>query len=239
MANRQAHTNPSTPASVGDVVGAPVRYEYETDPEAIYRASFATVRETPALNAVPVPVDAVAVRLIHACGMPDILDDLAFTPDVVASATAALRAGAAIFCDCEMVGAGITRRFLPAENDVVVTLNDARTPALAKQLGTTRSAAAVELWEDRLEGAIVAVGNAPTCLFRLLEMIAAGGPRPAAILGFAVGFIGAAESKAALADFTTQTGMSVPFITVHGTRGGSAMASAAVNAIAILARDVN
>ena len=239
MADRQSYTNPTAPASVSDAVGVPVRYEYETDPEAIYRASFATVRETPALAAVPAPIDAVAVRLIHACGMPDILDDMAFTPDVAASATAALRSGAPILCDCEMVGAGITRRFLPAENDVVVTLNDARTPALAKQLRTTRSAAAVELWEEQLEGAIVAIGNAPTCLFRLLEMIAAGGPRPAAVLGFAVGFIGAAESKAALADFTAQTGMTLPFITVHGTRGGSAMASAAVNAIAILARDVN
>lgn len=209
--------------------------DYIKDPGAIYDASFATVRSMAKLNDVPAELTSVVIRLIHACGMPDIVDDIAFSEDVTDAATAALQRGKTVLCDCEMVASGITRRFLPDGCDVIVTLNDQRTASLAKSIGTTRSAAAVELWDDHLEGAVVAVGNAPTALFHLLEKIAAGGPRPAAILGFSVGFIGAAESKAALANFKSETGISVPFITLQGTRGGSAIASAAVNAFAILA----
>ena len=164
--------------------------------------------------------------------MPDLVDDLGYSDNLVKNAVAALAAGKPIFCDCEMVASGITRRFLPADNPVIVTLNDPRTPDLAKQLGTTRSAAAVDLWDHRLDGAIVAVGNAPTALFRLLEHIAVGGSVPAAILGFPVGFVGAAESKQVLADKPC----GAEFVTVFGTRGGSAIAAAAVNALSLAAK---
>ncbi|WP_235912967.1 precorrin-8X methylmutase [Oceanomicrobium pacificus] len=201
---------------------------YERDPAAIYRASFATVRAEARLDRFTPDLAAVAVRLIHACGMVDVADRLAFSPDVAARGHAALAAGAPVLCDCEMVGAGIIRRYLPAENDIIVTLNDARVPRMARDMGTTRSAAAVDLWRDRIEGAVVAVGNAPTALFHLLERLDAGWPKPAAILGFPVGFVGAAESKAALA----ADPRGCAYLALRGRRGGSAMASAAVNALA-------
>jgi precorrin-8X/cobalt-precorrin-8 methylmutase len=167
-------------------------------------------------------------RLIHACGMVEVADRLAFTDGIAEVGHAALKAGAPVLCDCEMVGAGIIRRYLPAGNDVIVTLNDPTVPELAQQIGNTRSAAAVELWRDHIEGAVVAVGNAPTALFHLLELLDQGWPKPAAILGFPVGFVGAAESKAELA----ANSRDCHFIALRGRRGGSAMASAAVNALA-------
>jgi precorrin-8X/cobalt-precorrin-8 methylmutase len=205
---------------------------YLKDPQAIYRKSFAIVREQAAISALPAGLAEVAVRLVHACGMPDILDDLDADQGFADKAVAALLRGAPIFCDCEMVASGITRRFLPAGNDVIVTLNDPRTPDLAISAGTTRSAAAVDLWGDRLAGALVVVGNAPTALFRVLEIMAAGGVAPAAIIGCPVGFVGAAESKQALAEFGHDR---ASWLAVHGTRGGSAMASAVVNALCLLA----
>ena len=201
-------------------------YEYEKDGAAIYRRSFATIRAEADLAGLPDDVARVAVRMIHACGQVDLVGDLAFSPDVVRRAREALDAGAPVLCDAEMVAAGITRRRLPKDNDVVCLLNDPRTPELAAELGTTRSAAALELWRDRLDGAVVAIGNAPTALFHLLEMVDRGAPRPAAVLGIPVGFVGAAESKQALA------ASDLPFLVVHGRRGGSAMTVAAVNAIA-------
>ncbi|PWJ21964.1 precorrin-8X methylmutase [Jannaschia seohaensis] len=202
---------------------------YERDPAAIYAASFATVRAEANLDRFPPDVAEIAVRVIHACGMVEVADRLAYTPDVAASGTAALRAGVPIYADCEMVAAGLTRRLLPEACEVRCTLNDPRTPALADAQATTRSAAAVDLWET--EGAVIAIGNAPTALFRLLERLDEGAPKPAAILAFPVGFVGAAESKAELAANPRAT----PFLTLRGRRGGSAMASAAVNALAILA----
>jgi precorrin-8X/cobalt-precorrin-8 methylmutase len=166
--------------------------------------------------------------MIHACGMTDLVKDLLWTPDVVAAARAALRAGAPILCDVSMVASGVTRKRLPADNEVICTLSDPSVPALAAELGTTRSAAAMELWRDKLEGSVVAVGNAPTSLFRLLEMIEAGAPRPAAVIGVPVGFVGAAESKQALAEHPS----GLQHIVVTGRRGGSAIAAAALNAIA-------
>ena len=201
---------------------------YEKDPAAIYAQSFATVRAEARLDRFDPLTAAVAVRLIHACGMVDIADRLAVSPGAAAAGRAALSAGAPVLCDCEMVAAGVIRRALPAANPVVVTLNDPRVPDLARAMGTTRSAAAVELWRDRLAGAVVAIGNAPTALFRLLEILEAGGPVPALILGFPVGFVGAAESKAELAARPRGAG----FIALRGRRGGSAMAAAAVNALA-------
>ncbi|WP_417675238.1 precorrin-8X methylmutase [Roseibium sp.] len=203
-------------------------YEYEHDPSAIYRQSFATVRAEAALDLVPEDMEPVAIRLIHACGMTDIVKDLMFSDDVARAGQEALARGAPVFTDVEMVAHGIIRSRLPANNDVLCTLNDARVSALAKELGTTRSAAAAELWRDRLEGAVVAIGNAPTALFHLLETIAAGGPKPAVVLGFPVGFVGAAESKQALAE--NPFGLS--YLALQGRRGGSAMAAAAVNALA-------
>jgi precorrin-8X/cobalt-precorrin-8 methylmutase len=201
---------------------------YERDGAAIYRASFATIRREADLSGMPPTLERVAVRMMHACGMTDLVDDLAWSPGFAEQAEAALKAGAPVLCDSSMVAAGITRSRLPAGNDVLCTLRDPRTPELAKQLGTTRTAASVELWRDRLDGALVAVGNAPTALFHLLEMVAAGAPRPAAVIGVPVGFVGAAESKAALAG----SSLGLEFLTVHGRRGGSAIASAAVNALA-------
>ncbi|MET9430868.1 MULTISPECIES: precorrin-8X methylmutase [unclassified Streptomyces] len=202
-------------------------FDYEKDGAEIYRQSFATIRAEADLAGLPADVSQVAVRMIHACGMVDLVRDLAYTPDVVARAREALRAGAPILCDAQMVASGVTRKRLPAGNDVICTLSDPSVPALAAELGTTRSAAALELWRDRLEGSVVAIGNAPTALFRLLEMIDAGAPRPAAVLGIPVGFIGAAESKDALAARTD-----LDHLVVRGRRGGSAMAAAAINAIA-------
>ena len=202
--------------------------DYERDGAAIYRQSFATIRAEADLAGLPADVSQVAVRMIHACGMVDLVRDLAFTPELVTRARAALRAGAPILCDVSMVASGVTRRRLPAGNEVLCTLSDPSVPELAAKLGTTRSAAAMELWRDRLDGAVVAVGNAPTALFRLLEMIEAGAPRPAVVIGVPVGFVGAAESKRALADHPS----GLEHLVVHGRRGGSAMAAAAVNAIA-------
>ncbi|MGH4035083.1 precorrin-8X methylmutase [Actinomycetota bacterium Odt1-20B] len=203
-------------------------YAYEKDGAEIYRQSFATIRAEADLAGLPADVSRVAVRMIHACGMVDLVRDLAYTPDVVSRARAALRAGAPVLCDVQMVASGVTRRRLPAGNEVLCTLSDPATADLAAKLGTTRSAAALELWRDRLEGAVVAVGNAPTALFRLLELVAQGAPRPAAVIGVPVGFVGAAESKDALA----AQRLGLDFLVVRGRRGGSAMAAAAVNALA-------
>ncbi|MET9110978.1 precorrin-8X methylmutase [Streptomyces zhihengii] len=203
-------------------------FDYEKDGAEIYRQSFATIRAEADLAGLPAEVSQVAVRMIHACGMVDLVRDLAYSPGVVLRAREALRAGAPVLCDAQMVASGITRKRLPADNDVICTLSDPSVPALAEKLGTTRSAAALELWRDRLEGSVVAVGNAPTALFRLLEMIAEGAPRPAAVIGAPVGFIGAAESKDALAG----SPLGLEHLVVRGRRGGSAMAAAAVNAIA-------
>ncbi len=201
---------------------------YEKDPAAIYAQSFATVRREARLERFGPGMAALATRLIHACGMIEIADRLATSRRAFDVGRAALLAGAPVLCDCEMVAAGVIRRALPAGNDVVVTLNDARVPTLAAKIGNTRSAAAVELWRDRLDGAVVAIGNAPTALFHLLELIDAGAPRPAVILGFPVGFVGAAESKAELA----ANPRGCEFVALRGRRGGSALAAAAVNALA-------
>ncbi|WP_205718430.1 precorrin-8X methylmutase [Actinomadura sp. WMMA1423] len=200
--------------------------DYVRDGAEIYRRSFATIRAEADLSGLPPDVARVAVRMIHACGMTDLVGDLAWSPGVVARARAALLAGAPVLCDARMVASGVTRARLPAGNEVVCTLGDPGVPELAERLGTTRSAAALELWRDRLGGAVVAVGNAPTALFRLLELVAEGAPRPAAVLGVPVGFIGAAESKEALA------ASGLDHLVVRGRRGGSAMAAAAVNAVA-------
>ncbi|WP_037911197.1 precorrin-8X methylmutase [Actinacidiphila yeochonensis] len=203
-------------------------FDYEKDGAAIYRQSFATIRAEADLGRLPEDVSRVAVRMIHACGMVDLTADLGWTPGVVAAARAALRDGAPILCDAQMVASGVTRRRLPAANEVVCTLGDPSVPELAAKLGTTRSAAALDLWGDRLAGAVVAVGNAPTALFRLLELVEAGAPRPAAVIGVPVGFVGAAESKDALAAHPA----GLEHLVVRGRRGGSAMAAAALNAIA-------
>ncbi|MEU5750829.1 precorrin-8X methylmutase [Streptomyces sp. NPDC047829] len=203
-------------------------YDYEKDGAAIYRQSFATIRAEADLAALPAGVSQVAVRMIHACGMVDLVRDLSYTPAVVARAREALRAGAPVLCDVRMVASGVTRGRLPADNEVLCPLSDPAVPDLAAKLGTTRSAAALELWRDRLEGAVVAIGNAPTALFRLLEMIEEGAPRPAAVIGVPVGFVGAAESKDALAAHPS----GLEHLIVRGRRGGSAIAAAAVNAIA-------
>ncbi|NUB11000.1 precorrin-8X methylmutase [Azospirillum sp. Vi22] len=209
-------------------VSAEPLYDYIRDGAAIYRQSFATIRAEADLSAIPDDLKAVAVRVIHACGMVDAARDLMFSPDVGTAARAALRGGAAILCDSEMVAHGITRARLPADNPVVCTLRDPTVPELAKQVENTRSAAALELWVPRLAGSVVAIGNAPTALFKLLEMIRDGAPKPAAVLGFPVGFVGAAESKDALAEAP----FGLPFLAIKGRRGGSAMAAAAVNAMA-------
>ncbi len=201
---------------------------YEKDPAAIYAQSFRTVRAEARLDRFPVSMQPLAVRVIHACGMVEIADRLAFSAAAAEAGHAALAAGAPVLCDCRMVAAGIIASRLPARNDVVVTLNDPGVPDLAARLGTTRSAAAVELWRDRLDGAVVAIGNAPTALFHLLEMLDTGVSKPALILGFPVGFVGAAESKAELA----ANPRGCEFVALRGRRGGSAMASAAVNALA-------
>ncbi|MGQ0844838.1 MAG: precorrin-8X methylmutase [Sporichthyaceae bacterium] len=200
--------------------------DYVRDGVEIYRRSFATIRAEADLDRLPEDVAGVAVRMIHSCGMVDLVDDLGYSAGVVRAARAALRAGAPILCDATMVASGITRRRLPADNEILCLLNDPRVPDLARSMGNTRSAAAFDLWGDRLEGAVVAIGNAPTALFRLLELIADGAPRPAAVLGLPVGFIGAAESKDALA------ASDLEYLVVRGRRGGSALAVAAVNAVA-------
>ncbi|MEQ9330602.1 precorrin-8X methylmutase [Thalassobaculum sp.] len=200
--------------------------DWVTDPAEITRRSFEIVETEADLGRFDATERGVAVRLIHACGMVEIAPDLRFAPDAAAAGRAALAAGAPILVDAKMVEAGITRARLPAGNRILCTLDDPAAAAMAREAGLTRSAAAVDLWLPHLAGAVVAVGNAPTALFRLLELLAGGAPRPAAILGFPVGFVGAAESKDALAS----TGL--PYLTLLGRRGGSAIASAAVNALA-------
>lgn len=203
------------------------RAAYLRDGGAIYQRSFAIIRSEADLSRFSSEEADVAVRMIHACGQVDVAQHIVFDRGLVAAARGALGAGAPILCDSEMVAHGITRARLPVHNEVICTLNDPRTAAMAERNGTTRSAAALDLWLDRLAGAMVAIGNAPTALFRLLELIDAGAPKPAAILGIPVGFVGAAESKEALiADAPA------PFVTLKGRKGGSAMAAAALNAIA-------
>jgi precorrin-8X/cobalt-precorrin-8 methylmutase len=201
-------------------------FDYVRDGAEIYRRSFTIIRAEADLDRFPADVAQVVVRMIHACGMTDLPRDVAYSAGVVAHARAALRGGAPVLCDAHMVAAGITRSRLPAGNEVFCTLGDPATAALAARLGTTRSAAAVDLWAGRLDGAVVAIGNAPTALFRLLEITGPDGPRPAAVIGIPVGFVGAAESKQALAE------SGLEHLVVHGRRGGSAMTAAAVNAIA-------
>ena len=207
-------------------------YEYVDSGPAIYVDSFATIRREADLRAVPADAEKLAVRMIHGSGQVDLADDLIVHPQMVSTARAALESGAPILSDATMVATGVTRSRLPKDNDVVCLLNDPRVPGLAREWRTTRTAAAVSLWEPRLEGAVVAIGNAPTALFHLLEMILAGAPRPAAIVGCPVGFIGAAESKQALVDFHVDHGVDIPYVTVRGRRGGSAMTSSALNALA-------
>jgi precorrin-8X/cobalt-precorrin-8 methylmutase len=201
-------------------------FDYVRDGAEIYRRSFAVIRAEADLSRFPADVARVVVRMIHSCGMTDLPADVGYSDGVVKAARDALLGGAPVLCDAQMVASGITRRRLPAGNEVVCTLSDPAVPSLAGRLGTTRSAAALDLWGSRLAGAVVAIGNAPTALFRLLELIDAGAGRPAAVLGIPVGFIGAAESKVAL----SQSGLE--YLVVHGRRGGSAMTVAAVNAIA-------
>ncbi|MCW2789212.1 MAG: precorrin-8X methylmutase [Aeromicrobium sp.] len=203
-------------------------FDYVADGAAIYVDSFATIRAESDLSHLPSDAEKIAVRMVHACGQTDLTDDLVIHPRLVSAARTALESGAPILTDATMVASGVTRARLPTDNEVLCLLRDERVPPLAKEWGTTRSAAAVSLWEDRLEGAVVAFGNAPTALFHLLEMLLDGAPRPAAIIGTPVGFIGAAESKDALASFP----LDIPFLTVRGRRGGSAMAASALNALA-------
>jgi precorrin-8X/cobalt-precorrin-8 methylmutase len=201
-------------------------FDYIHDGSAIYAQSFATIRAETDLTRFTPEEARVAVRIVHASGMVEIARELVFSPDFAVAAEAALRAGRPILCDAQMVAHGITRARLPADNAVICTLSDPSVPALAQAIGNTRSAAALDLWGEHLDGALVAIGNAPTALFHLLELLAAGAPRPAAVIGLPVGFVGAAESKAALmlAD--------IPFLTLPGRKGGSAMTVAAVNALA-------
>jgi precorrin-8X/cobalt-precorrin-8 methylmutase len=221
------------PEANASLTGLPVtpptrRYTYLSDPGAIYRDSFATIRSETDLSRLRPDESVVAVRMVHAAGDTGLVDDLEFHPRLVEAARGALRAGAPILTDAQMIASGVTRRRLPAGNEVRCLLHDPRTTELARAWGTTRSAAAVSLWGDDLEGAVVAIGNAPTALFHLLESVADGGPRPAAILGIPVGFVGSAESKEALA----ANPYDLPFLVVHGRRGGSALCVAAINALA-------
>ena len=208
-------------------ISAPLHYI--RDGAEIYRQSFAMIRSEANLDILPADFNSVAVRLIHASGMIDIVNDLDYSIDAVRVGRQALAAGAPILCDAQMVANGVTRKRLPVNNQVICTLPDPQVPELAAQLENTRSAAALELWRPYLAGAVIAIGNAPTALFRLLEMLDEGAPKPALILGFPVGFVGALESKAALA----ADSRGIPFLTIHGRRGGSAMAAAAVNALAM------
>jgi precorrin-8X/cobalt-precorrin-8 methylmutase len=201
---------------------------YVRDGGEIYRRSFAIIRAEADLDGLDPLLERVVVRMIHSCGMVDLARDVAASPGFAAAAEGALRAGAPILCDTSMVASGVTRLRLPAANEVLCTLSDARVPALAAELGATRTAAALELWRERLAGALVVVGNAPTALFRLLEMIEQGADRPAAVIGVPVGFVGAVESKVALAEHPA----ALEHLVVHGRRGGSAIAAGAINALA-------
>ncbi|WP_122519006.1 MULTISPECIES: precorrin-8X methylmutase [Pannonibacter] len=205
-----------------------MHYDYIKDGTAIYEQSFAIIRAEADLSRFSVAEADVAVRMIHACGLVEAAAHFSFSPDFVSAARQALLSGAPVFCDAEMVARGVTAARLPANNEVICTLRDSRTPEMAAEIGNTRSAAAMRLWLDRLGGSVVAIGNAPTALFYLLELLRDGAPKPAAIIGMPVGFVGAAESKDALAD----NPWGVPFATVHGRLGGSAMTAAAVNALA-------
>lgn len=202
--------------------------EYEKDGAEIYRRSFAAIRACAELGRFSPEQSQIAVRMIHACGMPDLAVDIEFSPGAVRQARAALQAGAPILCDVQMVASGVTRQRLPAGNEVLCTLSDPRVPDLARELGTTRTAASVELWRDRIEGAVVAIGNAPTALFHLLDLLRDTDIRPAAVVGIPVGFVGAAESKQSLLD----NDLGLEYIVVRGRRGGSAITCGAVNAIA-------
>jgi precorrin-8X/cobalt-precorrin-8 methylmutase len=201
--------------------------DYIRDGAEIYRHSFATIREEADLGILPEDVAGVTVRMIHACGMVDLVDDLRYSLDVVEAGRTALSDGAPVLCDTNMIASGVTRKRLPAGNEILCTLSDPRVPSLAERMGTTRSAAALELWRDKLPGSVVAIGNAPTALFRLLEILDEGIGAPAAILGLPVGFVGAAESKLELVKRAP-----APYLVVRGRRGGSAMAVAAINALA-------
>jgi precorrin-8X/cobalt-precorrin-8 methylmutase len=202
-------------------------FDYVRDGDVIYRRSFAIIRAEADLGRFTAEEERVAVRAIHACGTPDLAADILFSPGAAVAGMEALRKGRPILCDSQMVAHGVTRARLPANNEVVCTLSDPETPRLAASLQTTRSAAAIDLWLDRLAGAVVAIGNAPTALFRLLELLDRGAPMPACVIGMPVGFVGAAESKEALIAFER-----APYIVVRGRRGGSAIAAATVNALA-------
>jgi len=210
----------------------PRRYDYLDQGASIYVESFATIRRETSFEGIPADAEKLAVRMIHGSGQVDLVPDLVIHPGLVASARAALAAGAPIITDARMVAMGITAGRLPAANPVLCFLNDERVAPLSVEWSTTRTAAAVSLWEPHLDGAVVAIGNAPTALFHLLEMLIAGAPRPTAIVGCPVGFIGAAESKDALVSLHEDHGIDIAFVTVRGRRGGSAMASSAVNALA-------
>ena len=205
-----------------------IEYDYIRDGNAIYERSFAMVREEADLSAFTPDQAEIAIRMIHACGLVESAQHFRFSPDFVDAARGALIGGKPVLCDAEMVAHGVTRARLPASNEVICTLRDPRTPGLAKTIGNTRSAAAIDLWGDKLEGAVVAIGNAPTALFYLLELLERGAPRPAAIIGMPVGFVGAMESKDALAE----SPLGIPYAIVKGRLGGSAMTAAAVNAVA-------
>ena len=202
--------------------------DYIRDGQEIYRNSFSIIRAEARLDTIPADLEKLAVRVVHACGMVEVIEDLRFSPGAGKAGRDALAAGAPILCDARMVSEGITRTRLPANNEIVCTLHDEGVREMALELGNTRSAVALELWRPHLEGSVVVIGNAPTALFYLLEMLDAGAPKPALILGFPVGFVGAAESKAMLA----ADSRGVPFVIMQGRRGGSAMAVAAVNALA-------
>ncbi|SHN08262.1 precorrin-8X methylmutase [Pseudomonas asturiensis] len=202
--------------------------DYIRDGQEIYRNSFSIIRAEARLETIPADLEKLAVRVIHACGMVEVIEDLRFSPGAGKAGRDALAAGAPILCDARMVSEGITRTRLPANNEIICTLHDDGVREMALELGNTRSAVALELWRPYLEGSVVVIGNAPTALFYLLEMLDAGAPKPALILGFPVGFVGAAESKAMLA----ADSRGVPFVIMQGRRGGSAMAVAAVNALA-------
>jgi precorrin-8X/cobalt-precorrin-8 methylmutase len=203
-------------------------HDYIRDGAAIYERSFAIIRAEADLARFSAEEEDLAVRMIHACGVVEAAAHFAFAPGFVAAGRDALHAGAAILCDAEMVARGVTRARLPADNAVVCTLRDPRVPEIAARIGNTRSAAAMSLWEDHMAGSVVVIGNAPTALFHLLDMLAAGAPRPAAIIGMPVGFVGAAESKDALMEASP----GIPWAVVRGRMGGSAMAAAALNALA-------
>ncbi|MEE3935737.1 precorrin-8X methylmutase [Pseudomonas viridiflava] len=202
--------------------------DYIRDGQEIYRNSFSIIRAEARLDTIPADLEKLAVRVIHACGVVEVIEDLRFSPGAGKAGRDALAAGAPILCDARMVSEGITRTRLPANNEIICTLHDEGVREMALELGNTRSAVALELWRPHLEGSVVVIGNAPTALFYLLEMLDAGAPKPALILGFPVGFVGAAESKAMLA----ADSRGVPFVIMQGRRGGSAMAVAAVNALA-------